>query len=522
MKFPYRPRSLFSKLMVSHLVVVALSLIIIGFFLTYLIENYFLNTREWELTAQTRNVVNLIEEDLNQRDLQELEKTVVTLAFSHKMRIKVLDHQGDQLFLADHVDTQRENESEQREGVGLEDREINHIFEGNMLTKKVYGPDFKRFLAAAPVFSEEEEQGEGDNLNNNGEQVIGAVILSAPLSGIEETIAQVSLLFLYSGGIGVVIAGILAFSLSKTLTRPLLKLNRAALNMASGDFRCKIDEEPDNEIGGLIKSFNYSVEQVEQTLEEQKRLEKLRRNLVANVSHELKAPLSSIRGFSELMLDGLISEEEKEKYLGVILDNSVHLSRIVDDLLKLSHLESGQMSLKVEDISPRKMVERSFESMKVRGDEKGVSLHLEVPDDLPTVRGDRYRLHEVLINLLDNAIEFTPAGGDVWIRAYTKGSWMVLEVADTGRGIPQEDLPNIFERFYKIDKSRNRSSKGSGLGLAIARQLVELHQGEIEAESRVDQGSREDQGRREGRDGRDGSHGSDGQGSTFRVWLPRT
>lgn len=492
-KFPYKPRSLFSKLMLSYLVVVALSLIIIGVFLTYLIENYFLNTREWELTAQTQNAVNLIEGDLRENDLKAVEKTVKTLAISHNIKIRVLDNQREHLFIVDYEDT--DIEDDQREGVGLEEREVNHIFKGNMLTKKIYGPELKRFLVAAPVFNEDNGKADDDN---SDEHVIGAIILSAPLSGIEETIAHVSLLFLYSGGIGVVIAGILAFSLSKTLTRPLLKLNRAALDMASGNFRCKIDEEPDNEIGGLIKSFNYSVEQVEKTLEEQKRLEKLRQNLVANVSHELKAPLASVRGFSELMLDGLIDEEEKEKYLKVILDNSVHLSRLVDELLKLSHLESGQMSLKKEEIFVKEMAEWSFESMVIRGDEKGVSLHLEVSPKLPTLWGDRYRLHEVLINLLDNAIEYTPPGGDVKLKVYQYLSWIVLEVTDTGSGISQEDLPNIFERFYKTDKSRSRSSKGTGLGLAIAKQLVELHDGKIEAESK------------------------DSKGSTFRVWLPIT
>ncbi len=496
MSNPRKPRSLFGKLLVSHLLVVGLSLLIIGFSLTYLIENYFFSARELELVGQARDAAYLVGEDLVREDMEAVRKTAETLAFSMDAKIRVLNYNRLSVYTFDPKTEDGDTYVEPDAGVGLEEREIDHVFRGNMLTKKVYGPVLQRILVAAPIFEEDYEPGPGSDDGRPERIVAGAVTISVPLRGIEDTIAQISRFILYSGFMGLLIAGIFAFTLSKTLTRPLQKINRAALDMAAGKFNCKIDDVPDDEIGGLIKTFNYSVEQVEKNLEEQKRLDKLRRNLVANVSHELKAPLASVRGYSELMLDGLIDESEKEKYLKIILDNSVHLSRLVDDLMTLSHLESGQLSLEQEEISIKNLANWSLESVFPRGEAKGIKLSLEIKDGLPTFKGDQHRLHEVLVNLLENAIMFTPAGGEVRLVVYHHNSQLVMEVQDTGCGINEEELQNIFDRFYKVDKSRRRSTKGSGLGLAISKQLVELHKGKIEVES------------------------CHGKGSIFRVLLP--
>jgi signal transduction histidine kinase len=495
-KYLRKPRSLFGKLMVSHLLVVALSLIIVGLFLIYLIENYFFSARELEVVGQARDAAYLLGEDLVEEDMEAVRKTAETLAFSMDAKIRVINYNHILIYTFEPETEANGDYVEPIEGLGLEDREIEHIFRGNMLTKKVYGPVLQRIMVAAPIFMDDYAHEPGVNYSAEKPLVVGAVTISVPLKGIEETIAQISRLTLYSGIIGVIIAGVFAFSLSKNLVRPLQKINRAALDMAAGNFRCKINEESEDEIGGLIRTFNYSVEQVEKNLEEQKRLDKLRRNLVANVSHELKAPLASVRGYSELMLDGLIDESEKEKYLKVILDNSIHLSKLVDDLMTLSYLESGQLSLEQEEISVDNLANCSLESVFPRGEAKNIKLSLEIQHSLPTLKGDQRRLHEVLVNLLENAITFTPEGREIRLIVYQKSSQLVMEVQDTGCGIDDDELQNIFDRFYKVDKSRRRSAKGSGLGLAISKQLVELHKGKIEVES------------------------CPGKGSIFRVLLP--
>ncbi len=489
-----KPRSIFGKLMLSHLVVVGISLIIIGFFLTYLIENYFFSARELEIVGQARDTSYLVAEDLAADDLEAVRKTVEALAYSLDAKIRILNYSRLTILTVD-PEMGENGELEAEEGVGFAEREIEHVFNGNMLTKKVYGPAMQRVLVAAPILHEE-HNGSGLTGSDGEAAVLGAVTLSVPLRGIEETLAQISRLMLYSGIIGVSIAAIVAFSLSKTFARPLQKMSRAALDMAAGNFHCTVNEESDDEIGGLVKTFNYSVEQVEKNLEEQKRLENLRRNLVANVSHELKAPLASVRGFSELMLDGLIDEKEKERYLQIILDNSVHLSKLVDDLLTLSHLESGQVVLEQKELNVDDLARWSFDSITPQGDQKGIKLLYNIEPGLPLIRGDRHRLHEVLVNLLENALAYTPPGGAVSLKVYQNQGQVVFEVHDTGCGISGDELPLIFERFYKVDKSRRRSGKGSGLGLAITKQLVELHGGTIEVDSELN------------------------KGSTFRVYLP--
>ncbi len=495
-KRPRKPYTLFSKLMLSHLAVVTLSLLIIGIFLIYLIEKYFFSAREWEVAGQAWDVAYLAADDLGRGDLQALEKTIEMLAFSLDAKIRVLDNYGMPILTIDPETESVEDRVEQQEGVGLEEREIEHIFKGNMLTKKVYGPALQRLLVAAPVYTEHSEMGSERVISDEEPQLIGAVTLSVPLLGIEENLTQISRLILYGGAISALVAFVFVYFVSRNLTRPLQKINQAALELAAGNYDCKIKEESNDEIGSLIKTFNYSVEQVERNVEEQKKLERLRRNLVANVSHELKAPLASIRGFSELFLDGLVEESVKEKYLQVILDNSVHLSRLVDDLLTLSHLESGQLSLEKEEISVEALVRWSFESIMPRGEEKKIKMNLELEPALPVIKGDRTRLHEVLINLLENAVEHTPSGGKVSLKVYYLDPLLVMEVRDTGCGISEEDLPYIFERFYKTDKSRAQNSGSSGLGLAITKQLVEMHNGRITVES------------------------TPGEGSTFSISLP--
>jgi signal transduction histidine kinase len=488
-KRPGRPYTLFSKLMLSHLAVVALSLLIVGFFLTYLIEKYFFSAREWEVAGQARDVAYLVADDLGRGDLTAVEKTIETIAFSLDAKIRVLDDYGAPFLTIDPETELAENKIDQQEGVGLEEREIEHVFKGNMLTKKVYGPVLQRLLVAAPVYYEHSEMETEMVIAEEEPQIIGAITLSVPLLGIEENLAQISRLILYAGTISVLVAAVFVYFVTKNLTRPLYKINQAALKLAEGNYDCKIEEKSNDEIGTLIKTFNYSVEQVEKNVEEQKKLEQLRRNLVANVSHELKAPLASIRGFSELMLDGLVEESDKEKYMQVILDNSVHLSRLVDDLLTLSHLESGQLYLEKEEISIDALARWSFDSIATRGEEKDLKMNLELAPSLPVIKGDRTRLHEILINLLENAVEHTPPGGEVTLKVYCLDYQLVIEVRDTGCGISEEDLPYIFERFYKTDRSRAQNSGSSGLGLAIAKQLVEMHNGRITVVSNPGEGS---------------------------------
>ena len=233
---------------------------------------------------------------------------------------------------------------------------------------------------------------------------------------------------------------------------------------------------------------------------ELRRLEKIRKDFVANVSHELRTPLTSIKGYVEALLDGAKDDPDAAtNFLGIILTQSDRLNLIIEDLLELSKIESGRVSFKQDPIDIRSLIERTLSMIKPLADKKGHRLLSQVDDRLPAVVGDEDRLVQVLTNLLDNAVKYTPERGTITVAARSipsaKGAGpsdhaLELSVADTGIGIPEPDRPRVFERFYRVDKARSRELGGTGLGLAIVKHIVEGHGGQVWVEGNQPNGSR--------------------------------
>ena len=227
---------------------------------------------------------------------------------------------------------------------------------------------------------------------------------------------------------------------------------------------------------------------------ELRKLERVRRDFVANVSHEFKTPLTAIQGFSETLLGGAIDDpQNRERFLGIILEHSRRLARLTDDLLKLSSMDADRLELEIRRVSVSELIEICLETTQHRAAEKEIDVELAHPGrigDLPDIAGDRRRLAEILQNLLDNATQYTLAGGRITVSAEARDADVVFTVTDTGIGIPKSDQSRIFERFYRVDAARSREAGGTGLGLAIAKHLVEVHGGRIWVESEIGQGSR--------------------------------
>jgi two-component system phosphate regulon sensor histidine kinase PhoR len=223
----------------------------------------------------------------------------------------------------------------------------------------------------------------------------------------------------------------------------------------------------------------------------------IRRDFVANASHELRTPLTSIRGFAETLQSGALDDPKMAKrFVSSILENSVRLSRLVDDLLELSRSESPNVDYELEPVSIREVASKVLRALEAQALDKKITLALETPDGEVWARAELRALEHVIVNLVDNGIKYTPEGGRVVVRATKEGELAVLEVEDTGHGIGAEHLPRIFERFYRVDAGRARKQGGSGLGLAIVKHLVLKMDGEITVQSRM------------------------GKGTTFRVELP--
>ena len=222
-----------------------------------------------------------------------------------------------------------------------------------------------------------------------------------------------------------------------------------------------------------------------------RKLERIRRDFVANVSHEFRTPLTAIQGFAETLLGGAIDDpHNRERFLGIILQHSRRLARLTEDLLKLSQMDAEKLELEIRPVSVAQLVESCFETAQRRATEKELALSLNLPSHLPDVAADSRRIQEVLQNLLDNATQYTLPGGKIVLSAEARGDDVIFTVDDTGIGIPQADQPRIFERFYRVDVARSREAGGTGLGLSIARHLVEAHGGRIWVESELGAGSK--------------------------------
>jgi two-component system phosphate regulon sensor histidine kinase PhoR len=228
-----------------------------------------------------------------------------------------------------------------------------------------------------------------------------------------------------------------------------------------------------------------------------RRLERVRRDFVANVSHELKTPLTAIQGFAETLLGGALEDaKNSRRFLDIIKSHAERLGRLTDDLLKLARIEAGKMEIEPRPLSVAELVAPCLEIARAKAKSKRLTFKEAYPEDLPLVSGDNDALGEVIQNLLDNAIQYTPAGGRITISARATGEEVSISVSDTGIGIPRDDQERIFERFFRVDAARSKEVGGTGLGLAIAKHLVELNGGRIEVQSEL------------------------GKGSTFTVFLP--
>jgi len=295
-------------------------------------------------------------------------------------------------------------------------------------------------------------------------------------SGFLSTVAESALI---GGGIAIGLALFLSTVLIIQILRPLRALSRATERVAEGDMPDEVALKTHDELGRLGDSFNHMLESL-------KRSETIRQTMTADIAHELRTPVTIIQGTLEAILDGIYDASEES--IGPIYEETLHLGRLIDDLRDLALAEAGELRLEKESVDIVELIQQVSETAFLSR-ENAPSLHLDMPTLLPKVNLDPKRFRQVIANLLSNAIRYTPEDGDVTIRARCINGDVEMSVSDTGPGIKTEDLPHLFERFYRADPARGRSA-GSGLGLAIVKQWVEAHDGTIEVGNRKSGGAR--------------------------------
>lgn len=320
---------------------------------------------------------------------------------------------------------------------------------------------FERHIAAmVRVMGPEASQMEVDLFNNFRRAVNESLVLST----IAASIAAV----------------LVSIFVSRQVIAPIRRIMVASQRIAEGEYgeRVQIPGGVFNrgldELGQLSVSFNQMAGKLENA-------ECLRQQLIGDIAHELRTPLSTIKGYMEGLMDEVLPAKD-ETYLQVHQE-AERLQRLVDDLQDLNRVEAGVIGLNLQEISPGQLIDTALLRLERQFEEKGVTVKAELEDGLPGLQADPDRIGQVLLNVIGNSLQYTPSGGEVTVSAYGKGEQVVIEIADTGIGISADDLPRIFTRFFRADKSRSRAGGGSGIGLTIAKHLVEAHGGDIQAES---------------------------------------
>ena len=299
-------------------------------------------------------------------------------------------------------------------------------------------------------------------------RVTGGVFVTARQVRVNSVMWGVLLPFVLCGISVMVLAFIILYFITRRMTRPLNEMAVAARAYAKGDFSKRIMVAPDAELGALAMTSNQMADGIGQ-------LETMRRGFIADVSHELRTPMTTIGGFIDGILDGVIPADQQEKYLLIVSEEVKRLSRMVNSLLDVAKIQSGEITYQMVPFDVTEPLRRVALTMEERIREKKITLALQLPEEQLFVQGDQDAIYRVIYNLVDNAVKFTPEEGDIVVSVMQQANKAYISVKNTGEGIPEAEAGKIFERFYKTDKSRGSNRKGVGLGLYMVKSIVEAH-----------------------------------------------
>ncbi len=298
--------------------------------------------------------------------------------------------------------------------------------------------------------------------------VNGCVFITARQVRVGSAMRGIFLTYLICGLSVLLFAMVLLYFITRQITRPLNEMAIAARAYANGDFSRRIVVAPEGELGALAATFNNMAENLD-------RLETMRRGFIADVSHELRTPMTTIGGFIDGILDGTIPPESEQKYLALVSDEVKRLSRMVNNLLDVARIQSGEIAYRREPYDFTELAQRVVLSLEDRLREKEIDLQFSLPEEPFIAMGDRDAIYRVVYNLMDNAVKFTPEQGKIWMRLIIKEQKYYFALRNSGEGIPEAEVGQIFERFYKVDRSRGENRRGVGLGLYMVKSIIDAH-----------------------------------------------
>ena len=300
------------------------------------------------------------------------------------------------------------------------------------------------------------------------DQYYGAIIVHKEMQDLDVGISAIFRQVFIPLILSVAFAAALVFVLSRHIVRPIKNISFGAMELARGNYDWRVKPMTHDEIGELAVAFNRMAEEL-------KLQDGLRNTFVANVSHELRTPLASIQGFIQGMLDGAIETEDRDKYLEIVLGETKRMSTLITDLLSLAKIESGKFPIEYSEFDINELLRRCLLMFEQRIEEKGIDVSVDMCEEKLNVWADEDRISQVITNLIDNAVKFTSKGGELKVWTFCTENKVHVNIADTGIGIPAEDQPYVFERFFKVDKSHSQGIPGTGIGLSIVKRIIAQH-----------------------------------------------
>jgi signal transduction histidine kinase len=470
-------KNLFSRLLRTYVLVTLLSIVIASLFFYIFFSQYYLGIKEKQILTQGKEMSSVLSSYIKNKDLGKVNELVDNFNKFNISHMWIVDKNSTIISGSQeisHADDLCPNSDQLKRALKGE------VVYNKGIIKYVNEPVLS---VALPI--------------HVGENVEGAIFVCNPMSDITNGIMEALKIVIFAGVIAIFISVFVSYFISKSIVKPIKEITLISLEMSKGNFSKKAKVYSSDEIGNLAETFNYMMVTLDKTmrdLEDERnkmmKLEKVQRQFVANASHELRTPLTSVRGYVEAILDGVSNDKDQErKHLRIILKETLRLHRLVNSLLDLSRIESGQIKIDKRDLNISEIINRSVMKLKPIIEDQGIQVIVDTPVNLPKVLGDEDLIDQVIINYITNAVRFTSDGGRITIRAERNKNEVYVHVIDTGTGIPSVEITKIWGRFYKIDETRQLSKEGAGLGLSLVKEIMALLGGSAWVESEVGKGS---------------------------------
>ena len=501
-------KSLSTRLMYSFMAIVVIIVVGITAGISYLIADYFFEIKEQELSEKGHEMGETVSAFIRMDDTNMLHRYIIAVDRLVGARIWLFDNNYELVAASYYDGPERADEpdslkqymkyglpsaselhrSAMKLDQDIKDSSLSHrvriilrnIYAGESFKSQIYHPYYKEqvILVGVPY-----------TLPSGNR---GAILMIEPLSGFEKFLRNVYIYIMIVGIIAILCSLLLVKRLSAVVIKPVLEMKDSAMAMASGDYSRRLAVKGENEIAELATALNSLGKDLEAYISKMERTEKIRRDFVANVSHELRTPITIIRGYNEAISDGMVTDPEVlQRYRTLINEETVRLERMVRELLDISRLESSDplTNSNMDELPLAVIIRNVAEKLSVKAVKRNVVFNVHAAEDIK-ILGDGDQLVQLIMILGDNALKYSPENGTVSIGANKEPDGSVLlTVADQGKGIPEEDIPFIWERFYRVEKSHCRSVPGTGFGLAIAKEIIRVHGASAEVISKCGSGT---------------------------------